>query len=338
MEKQLAIDPDQDILNKIERVKLIIEDLDSKVVDGIIVRARTRWSEKGEKSNKNFLSLEKRNSIKKHCKILVTSSGTEVTEPNDILNAQRDYFTNIYKSKTEDSEYEGNRFFECKTIPVLYENDKSKCEEDILYSEYLDALNSMPKNKSPGNDGLPSEWYFCFWNTIGNFLIKVLNYGLNKGELSFSQKQAVITLIEKEGKDRRFVKNLRLISLLNTDYNIISKVLATRICSVIPSLIHSDQHGFVKGRFIGESVRTISDIKYNNIPGILLFLDFEKAFDSLEWHYLFCTLLRINFGITFVNFVKTLYRNISSCVMNNGLTSQYFSVQRGVMQGDPLSP
>ena len=169
-----------------------------------------------------------------------------------------------------------------------------------------------------------------------------MNYGLNKGELSFSQKQAVITLIEKEGKDRRFVKNWRPISLLNTDYKIISKVLATRICSVIPILIHSDQNGFVKGRFIGESVRTISDImdftKYNNIPGILLFLDFEKAFDYLEWHYLFCTLLRMNFGIKFVNFVKTLYRNISSCVMNNGRTSQYFSVQRGVRQGDPLSP
>ena len=76
---------------------------------------------------------------------MVTSSGTEVTKPNDILNAQRDYYRNIYKSKTEDSEYEGNRFFDSKTIQVLDENDKSKCEEDILYSEYLDALNSMPK-------------------------------------------------------------------------------------------------------------------------------------------------------------------------------------------------
>jgi mannosylglycoprotein endo-beta-mannosidase len=129
---------------------------------------------------------------------------------------------------------------------------------------------------------------------------------------------------------------------LNVDYKIASKVLAGRLCKIIPNLIHSYQCGFVKGRYIGESVRTISDImdytKYNDIPGILLFLDFEKAFDSLEWDFLFKALNRMNFGPDFVNFVKAMYTNVSSCVMNNGLSSKYFTMGRGVRQGDPLSP
>ena len=233
-------------------------------------------------------------------------------------------------------------FFQGNNIPTLSDEDALMCEGDLTNIECYDVLKNMPKNKTPGNDGLSSEWYLSFWNIIGAFIVKVLNFGLNKGELSSSQKQAVITLLEKEGKDRCSLKNWRPISLLNLDYKIASKALSVRLCKVIPKLIHTDQSGFVKGRFIGESVRTIFDImdftKINNMPGIMLFLDFEKAFDSLEWNFLYKTLLRMNFGETFVKYVKSLYANISSCVMNNGISSNYFPVCRGVRQGDPLSP
>ena len=75
-----------------------------------------------------------------------------------------------------------------------------------------------------------------------------------------------------------------------------------------------------------------------NIPGILIFIDFKKAFDTVEWHYLFDCLRAFNFGPDLINWVKTFYRNIESCVINNGLTSDYFTLARGVRQGDPLSP
>ena len=73
-----------------------------------------------------------------------------------------------------------------------------------------------------------------------------------------------------------------------------------------------------------------------NIPGILIFIDFKKAFDTLEWHYLFYCLKAFNFRPDLINWVKTFYRNIESCVINNGLTSD-FTLARGVRQGDPLS-
>ena len=70
----------------------------------------------------------------------------------------------------------------------------------------------------------------------------------------------------------------------------------------------------------------------------LIFIDFQKAFDSLEWNFLLSCLKAFNFGSDFIQWVKTFYKNTQSCVINNGLTSDYFTQERGVRQGDPLSP
>ena len=109
--------------------------------------------------------------------------------------------------------------------------------------------------------------------------------------LTTSQKQAVITLVEKKGKDKRYIKNWRPISLLNVDAKIISKVMANRLKKVIGTLISSDQTAYVPGRFIGESVRLVSDLiehtDIHNLPGYLITIDIEKAFDSVDHKYNF---------------------------------------------------
>ena len=111
---------------------------------------------------------------------------------------------------------------------------------------------------------------------------------------------------------------------------------------VIPGIIHHNQCGFIKGRFIGEAARSILDIidhtESLNLPGVLLFIDFEKAFDSIEGPFLYKVLETFNFGPSFISWVRTFYNNAMSCVINNGLTSQSFKLERGVRQGDPLSP
>ena len=76
----------------------------------------------------------------------------------------------------------------------------------------------------------------------------------------------------------------------------------------------------------------------NNKPGILFFIDFEKDFDSLEWDFLNKCLELFNFGPEFMRWVNIFYKNIQSCVINNGLCYDYFNIERGVTQGDPLSP
>ena len=108
--------------------------------------------------------------------------------------------------------------------------------------------------------------------------------------MSPSQRQAVITLIEKKDQDCCDLKNWRPISLLNVDAKIASKVIAERMNRLLPGLIHHNQSGYIPGRNISENIRSILDImeftKVKKLPGLLLFLDFEKAFDSLEWDFL----------------------------------------------------
>ena len=134
------------------------------------------------------------------------------------------------------------------------------------------------------------------------------------------------------------MENLRPISLLNVDYKILTKVIAKRIEKVLSTLINPDQTGYVKGRYIGENVRLIYDlIHYTDQKGIAIFLDFKKAFDSIEWNYLLQTLQFFNFGHDIQNWIKIFYNNVTSCVLNNGHASTFFSLQRGVRQGCPLS-
>ena len=153
----------------------------------------------------------------------------------------------------------------------------------------------MQANKSPGNDGLTKEFYLAFFDLLGPKLPNSFKFALNHGELSSSQKQAVITLIEKKGGDERYLKNWRPISLLNVDTKLLSKVLACRIKKVIATLASNDQSAYVPGRFIGESVRLTSDLlEYmddNNLPGYLVTIDIETAFDSVD-HTFLCATLR----------------------------------------------
>ena len=156
----------------------------------------------------------------------------------------------------------------------------------------------MECNKIPGSDGLPAEFYKVFWNDISDLFLNSINYAYRCGQLSVTQRRGIIKLIPKKNAEPNLIKNWRPISLLNCDYKIGAKAIANRFKQVIPNIINYDQTGFLKGRFIGENIRLIDGIiKYTtakNIPGLLLFLDFEKAFDTVEWSFLQKTLQYYN--------------------------------------------
>ena len=111
---------------------------------------------------------------------------------------------------------------------------------------------------------------------------------------------------------------------------------------VIGKLVDSQQTAFVKGRYIGEGIRLISDLMHyaqeEDLMGIILALDLTKAFDSLSHIFILNCLEAFNFGPSFIQWVRTLHTNISSCVLVNGFTTGYFPVARGVRKGDPLAP
>ena len=201
------------------------------------------------------------------------------------MNELRDYYQNLYSNHDSDKGVEFvSDFLENPSIPVLSDNSKMSCEGLLSCAECFEALKIFPNGKTPGNDGLTAEFYKMFWNLLGQQLTDSLNYSFEHGELSTSQKQAIIKLIDKKDRDRRYIKNWRPISLLNVDMKIASKALALRLQKILPEIIHIDQYAYVKGRTIFDAIRTIEDVmeytKIQQLPGLMIAFDFEKAFDS----------------------------------------------------------
>ena len=142
-------------------------------------------------------------------------------------------------------------------------------------------------------------WMVLLWNFI-NYLVRSINFSYSIGEMSVTRRSALITTLPKPNKKMFYLKNWRPISLLGVDYKIASPVIANRIKKVLPTIISHTQKGFLKNRSIAENTRLIYDIidklNSNNQEGLLLLIDFEKAFDSVEWNFLDGALKFFNFG------------------------------------------
>ena len=121
------------------------------------------------------------------------------------------------------------------SIPQLPEVERLSCEGRITIEECVKALNTFENGKTPGNNGIPTEFYKTFWSCIGEL---ITDYSFDSGEMSNSQKQAIITLIDKKDKDRTYLENWRPISLVNADSKLASKVISNRIKNALPRIIH----------------------------------------------------------------------------------------------------
>ena len=170
-----------------------------------------------------------------------------------------------YQKLCSDRDFDENEVFMPEflandNIPTLSGHSKMMCEAILSCDECLEALKMFPYGKAPGNNGLTAEFYKGFWNLLGQQLTDSLNYFFEYGELSTSQKQAIIKLIDKKDRDGRFIKHWRPNSPLNVDVKIASKALALRLEKIVPEIIHVDQYAYVKGRTIFDAIRTIDDI------------------------------------------------------------------------------
>lgn len=149
-------------------------------------------------------------------------------------------------------------------------------------------------------------------------------------------------VLEKPGKSPENVKNYRPISLLNIDYKIYASILAKRLALVIGDLVHPDQCGFIPGRSTFDNARLLCNLidraAADTSPYVALSLDAEKAFDRLEWSFLFSVLTWFGLREDFINKVKLLYAKTSARVFANGRLHRSFSLHRGTRQGCPLSP
>jgi exonuclease III len=346
LEKLLSTNPTDETLLQYHENKAYIEDYNNNKANGAIMRSKASWAEFGERNSKFFLNLEKRNHNMKCITKLLNDDDIEVTNPEEILKYEETFYKNLYSNpikniQEQQDEQNATEFFKDETLPKIHQSNKIKCESDITMHETSIALKGLQNGKSPGSDGFTPDFYKFFWPTIKKVVFQSIIQANENKYLSIDQKRGVINLIPKKDKDPRSLKNWRPISLLNTDYKIITKILANRIKEALPSVINPDQVAYLKKRFIGQNIRTILDImgytKLEDKNGIIAFLDFEKAFDTIRWEVIYEALKLFDFGPKFIEWVRTIYNGSEACVTNNGFSSPFFNLERGVRQGCPLS-
>ena len=327
------------LMDTYENVLARIADFDRLKAEGARVRARVQWAEEGEMSSRYFLRLEKKHGADQWIAAMRGADGEIVSDIDGICQSWVTFFSSLFSAEEVDLKTQENLL--ANLSARLPSSASSSCEGPITSEEARKALEGAATGKSPGSDGLPAEFFSVFWHVLGEDLVEVLNASLAAGRLPSSQRRALITLLFKKG-DRLDPKNWRPISLLNTDYKILARVLAGRTLGVLHHVINPDQSCGVRGRYTGENIVLLNSIfQYcleAAVPGALLSLDQEKAFDRVDHSFLFSVLSHVGFGPSYISWVKLLYSGISSVVCVNGYMSDAFHPTRGVRQGCPLSP
>ena len=315
-----------------------LKKLDLKELEATKIRAKAQFEEEGEKSTRYFFSLEKCRRAEQCIRILTKDNLDTISETKDLLAETHSFYKSLFSAQPCDENVQANFLSGC--YPNLSEEACASCEGMLTNEELKKAVYSMENDKSPGIDGLTTNFYKQFWPILGDKLTSVCNHAFHAGHLSITQRRGIITLIFKKG-DRSLLKNWRPITLLTTDYKILTKALANRLQRVLPSIIHTDQTASVRGRTINDNTRLLHDVisyaNERNVPLAVISVDQMKAFDRVSHAFLFKTLQKFGFGPNFTQWIRLIYTSVSSSVKTNGWLSAFIQLERGLRQGCPLS-
>ena len=327
---------DASVVNNLE---CQLSSLISKEAEGAKIRSRAQWFEEGEKPTRYFFRLEQKRAESNTFCSLMDDHGVEKSSQEDLENILVRFYQALFSKDVLDMQIQTEIIDDLELSLTDYEREM--CEGIFTIDELHAALKGLRTGKTPGSDGLSTEFYLAFWDDLGDSLLSVLNEGFEAGSLASSQYEGLLRLIYKKD-DRRLPKNWRPISLLNTDYKLASKVITERLKKVMSSIVHQDQTCGVVGRSIFSNLHLIRDaldmINKTNEPAILVSLDQEKAFDRVDHDFMLRVLVKFGFGPNFCRWVKIFYANAFSRILINGALSCPVYLQSGVRQGCPLSP
>jgi len=271
----------------------------------------------------------------------ITYNEKTVRLQHEKAEAACSFYKDLYEKRSTSNEAKKRLL---KTITNSFSSDSKEYKEmEKIFSqeEIFTVLKKLPKSKSPGPDGLICELYSAFKEEFSIILTRLFNFCIENNNIPQQMQEANIHLLFKKG-DTDNLANWRPISLLDTDYKILSSTLNNRLKSHLKHMIHSDQKGFVPTRKLDDAVlkttHLINYCKRENIPAYLLFLDQEKAFDRVDRQYLFDVIDRYNIPPTITSLIKCIYAKTLARISINNQLSLPIELMSGVRQGCPLSP
>jgi exonuclease III len=213
---------------------------------------------------------------------------------------------------------------------------------DVSEEEVVHALRRSPSGKSPGLDGIPVELYRRGSSALAPLLARVYSAMGHTGQMPRAVLDGLITSLHKTG-DRTNPEQYRPITLLNTDYRVLAKVLANRLLRCMGTLISPEQSAFVRGRHIGNGVMLLQLLPHvmarqRHAGAVVAFMDFKKAYDTVNRAFLLRILSEFGVGAGFIKWVSMLLSDTRALAVVNGFFSSKAHFGAGVRQGCPLAP
>lgn len=300
-------------------------------------KSRINWIKKGDSNNKFFFSSCKARWNSNKLLSLVDDTGITHTSHTMVSKVAVDYFKSLLGNSTSVDAFPSDI-----ELSRLSEEQMQSMDAQFTNTEIFNTFKFMAKNRSPGPDGLTPEFFVNTWHIIGPQVVAAIQYFFETGSLPRIINSTAISLVPKHA-NAIHMSHFRPISCCNVLYKCISKLLAERMRRVLPCLISKNQSAFIPGRSIGDNLLLAQSIckDYHLNEGTPRFackVDLRKAFDTLNWDFLFHTLRRMSFPDKYISWI---HKCVTSCMISvkiNGSLEGYFAGKSGLRQGDPISP
>jgi hypothetical protein len=306
-----------------------------------ILRARVQWREQSERSSYYFFSRHRNSRITSRLSKLRDTNGQDFVTVAARTAHIRDFYSRLYEAPQHDTTA-CHSFLSPLTLPRLGLGEIHSLSDPITAEELAAVVRKLPSRKSPGPDGLPYEWYRTYLPFLSPILLDLYNGILSGDDPPASWSATTLTLLPKPGRNHEQLRNWRPITLLNCDAKIFSRILANRLATILPRLLHPDQSGFVRGRSAPDVAMTIKTVlahaASHQIDGALAFLDQEKAYDRVAHPYLLAVLERFGFPASLARVFYNTSGPSHSFILDDGHPLPAVTVACGVRQGDPLAP
>nr|ABD28670.2 RNA-directed DNA polymerase (Reverse transcriptase) [Medicago truncatula] len=287
-----------------------------------VEKAKLKWHVGGDRNTKYFHRLTK---IKNKTKII-----SSLRKGEEILTDQ-----------TRISEHD--HLLVEEAIPKLVDATTNRLLTMLPTKEEVkNAVFDLNSDDAPGPDVFGACFFQIYWNIVKKDVYEAVLDFFKNGWLPNNFNANSIILIPKT-PNADSVDQYRTIALVNFKFKIINKVLADRLAKILPSIISKEQRGFVQGRNIRDCIALTSEainvLDNKSFGGNLaLKIDVTKAFDTLNWDFLLLVLKTFGFNELFCNWIKTILHSSKMFISMNGAQHGFFNCNRGVRQGDPLSP